>query len=158
MRRLITAIAAVLAVLAFATSPTTVDTAPAATVTASPIDCAQWVSGTIRWTSPTTWATVDDTAHRSTGIAAVVLYPDHLRVDYTFTATTVSSLQVTPDEAFTSAGVRFGASVGLDHADIYAYMPAYGTTPVNPALLTKAGANVWLTGLFDTCPTPAATP
>lgn len=106
------------------------------------------VCGTIRWASATSWTTIEDSAHHASGIDSVQVFTDHLRVNYGFTATTVASMQVTPDESFTAAGVRVGASVGLDHADLYFYMGA-SQTPVNPALLTRAGANVWITGFMN---------
>ena len=64
-----------------------------------------------------------------------------------FTAEKVSSLQATPDESFAAANVRVGASVALDHADIFFYMPSYGSRPVPPSLLSKSNANVWITGI-----------
>jgi len=107
------------------------------------------ISGTIRWVNSTTWEPVADAGHTPTGITSVTVLSDRVRVNYDFTAEKVSSFQATPDEAFASADVRVGASVGLTYADIFFYMPAYGSTPVNPALLSKAGANVWLTGWFE---------
>ena len=74
---------------------------------------------------------------------------DRVRVYYAFTAEKVSSLQATPDESFAAANVRVGASVALDHADIFFYMPSYGSRPVPPSLLSKSNANVWITGIFD---------
>jgi hypothetical protein len=133
--------------LVFTTTPLTTDTT-CATETTSPVDSMAMVSGTIRWVSSTQWIVLDDAGHTPTGISSVTLLPDRVRVNYNFTATKVSSLQVTPDEAFSSASVRVGASVGLTYADIYFYMGT-SQTPVNPALLSKSGANVWLTGFFN---------
>lgn len=143
---------AVLAAVVGLRGPASIRMAPVAAVATRPIDCAQWLSGTIHWTSPISWATIDDATHQSTGIASVETYSDHVRINYTFVASKVSSVQVTPDEAFASADVRVGASVGLDHLDLYFFMPSYGTAPVPPGLLTKSGANIWITGLFDLCP------
>ncbi len=105
------------------------------------------VMGTIRWVSPTQWAAVNDTGHQSVGISSVEVLPDRLRVHYTFTADKVVVMQVTPDEAFTSASVRCGASAGLTYTDVYCYMPG-SSTPVDPSLLTKKWANIWLDGTF----------
>ena len=105
------------------------------------------ISACLRRTSSTAWATLDDVGHASYGIAAVEVYADRIRVNYDFTAYKVSSVQVTPDEAFASAGIRMGASVGLNHMDIYFYSNG-SATPINPGTLSKAGANVWVTGWF----------
>lgn len=115
-----------------------------------PVSTIPDVSGTIRWVNNTTWTVLNDAGHTPEGIASVQMMTDRVRVHFTFTATKVSSFQATPDEAFASADVRVGASVSYAYADIYFYMPASGSTPVNPALLSKAGANVWLTGWFIT--------
>lgn len=103
------------------------------------------VSGTIRWVSATQWEALDDPGHVPLGIDTVTVHPTYVRVDYDFTADRVGSCQVTVDEAFASANVRVGASVGVDHLIVYFYMPSYGSTPVPPALLSKANANVWIT-------------
>jgi hypothetical protein len=81
------------------------------------------------------------------GFGQVETLPDRVRVWYSFNPAMIESLQVTPDETFTSASVRVGASVGLDYVDVFFYMGS-SRTPVNPALLTCAGANVWITGWF----------
>lgn len=106
------------------------------------------VSGTIRWVDRTSWIVLDDAGHTPTGISHVELRADRVRVHYTFDSASVGSLQVTPDESFSSAGVRTGASVGLSFADVFFYMGT-SATPVNPSLLSKSGANVWITGLFN---------
>lgn len=107
------------------------------------------VHGTIRWVDASEWEVLNDTGHEPMGISSVELMSDRVRVHYTFTADKVLSLQATPDEAFASADVRVGASVAVSHADIYFYSPTYGSTPINPALLSKSGANVWLSGWFQ---------
>ncbi|MEV8029283.1 hypothetical protein [Cellulosimicrobium funkei] len=106
------------------------------------------IAGTIRWQSPTSWATVHDTGHEPEGIREVQVLRDRVRVHYTFTASKVAALQVTPDESLTAADVRCGASVGLSYSDIFCYLSGQ-TSPVNPALLTRKGGNIWLAGTFD---------
>lgn len=109
-----------------------------------PVPDPGFVSGTIRWVDANTWTVLDDATHTPTGIQSVQLSRPYVRVDYTFTATEVGSCQVTPDEAFTAAGVRVGTSVGLDGMNIYFFM-GDSATPVNPSLLSRANANVWIT-------------
>ena len=116
--------------------------------TVSTTPTLQMVSGTIRWVSSTEWVILDNAAHTPTGLASVTVMADRVRVSYDFTAATVSSLQATSDEAFASADVRVGASVGLNYTDIYFYMPSHGSNPVDPRTLSKSWANVWITGWF----------
>lgn len=106
------------------------------------------ISGTIRWASPSTWTTVHDAGHEPVGIESIQVLRDRLRVHYTFDAAKVGSVQVTPDEQFTAANVRCGASVGLSYADVFCYMPG-SSTPVDPGRLTRKGGNIWVSGLFD---------
>jgi len=105
------------------------------------------VSCTIQRVNSTTWAVINNTAHRPLGVLSVVLYSTYVRVNYDFTAVHVSSVQVTPDESFAAPDVRVGTSVGLSYMNIYFYMGT-SSTPVDPSLLSTAGANVWITGTF----------
>jgi len=106
------------------------------------------VSGTIRWVDSETWIALNDAGHRPSGIASVEPLADRVRVTYSECAEKVGHLQATPDEQFAAAGVRVGASVGLCYADVFFYMGA-SDVPVNPGLLSRQGANVWLSGEFD---------
>lgn len=105
------------------------------------------LSGTIRH-SASGWYVINDVGHVPTGFGTITTMADRVRVHYAFIPNTVSSFQATTDEGFASAAVRVGASVALTHVDVFFYMGT-SQTPVNPALLTKANANVWLTGWFD---------
>lgn len=105
------------------------------------------LSGTVRHTA-TGWAAVDDSTHTPTGIALIETLADRVRVWYGFSPVGIGSVQATPDEQFAAAGVRVGASVGMEYLNLFFYIGS-SQTPVNPALLTRAGANVWLTGWFD---------
>lgn len=106
------------------------------------------LGGSIRYLNASSWATIDDAGHTPIGIGGVqIVASDRVRVSYTQEAEKVVTFSVTVDEAFAAAGVRCGASVGLTYADIFFYMGT-SQTPVNPGLLSRAGANVWLHGLF----------
>lgn len=109
------------------------------------------VSGVLRWCSSTSWMTVEDAGHESRGIASIELRADRVRVHYSFTAVSVSSVQLSVDDEFAAANVRVGHSVGLSYTDVYFYMGS-SSARVNPALLTRAGANVFFTGWFNLAP------
>lgn len=93
------------------------------------------------------WYAISDPAHTPQGIASVQTLADRVRVHYSFTPVSITSVQATPDDQFAAAAVRVGVSVGLTYVDVFFYMGT-SQTPVNPALLTRANANVWLTGWF----------
>jgi len=141
------AIATAIGITIGATATTSLDTSEPAPAVVEQAAQAR-VAGTIRWQSPTKWATVQDAGHAPEGIRDVQVLRDRIRVHYTFTASKVVSLQVTPDESFTAANVRCGVSVGLAYSDVFCYMPGK-TTPVDPSLLTRKGGNIWVSGLFD---------
>lgn len=109
------------------------------------------VGATIRRVSTTEWAYIDDTGHTPVGFTSIsIVNSNRVRVFYDFTADKVVTFQATVDESFAAAGsggVRCGASAGLTYTDIYFYMGA-SDTPVDPGLLSTAGANVWLSGTF----------
>ncbi len=93
------------------------------------------------------WYAITDAGHAPQGIASVQTLADRVRVHYSFTPTQITSVQATPDDQFSAAAVRLGVSVGLTYLDVFFYLGT-SQTPVNPALLTRANANVWLTGWF----------
>lgn len=106
------------------------------------------IGACLRRTGLTSWVCLDDSGHTSVGVESVeIVGKSRVRVRYDFTADKVVTFSCTPDEVFTAAGVRCGASVGLSYADIYFYMGA-SKVPVDPGLLSAAGANVWVSGLF----------
>jgi len=104
---------------------------------------------TIRRVDATTWQALDDAGHSPENIFGVEYRSTCVRVHYAFTASKVITTAVTPDESFAASDVRVGASVGLSYLDVSFYMNAYGTTAIDPALMTKAGANVWVDGRFE---------
>ncbi|RPK76605.1 hypothetical protein EES45_22870 [Streptomyces sp. ADI97-07] len=67
------------------------------------------------------WGIIADAGHQPAGALSVVERADHLELQHPVAAVTVSSLQVTPDETFAAAGLRAGASVGLNLSRIYLY-------------------------------------
>lgn len=68
-----------------------------------------------------TWAPIDDTGHRPSGVLSVETLADRIVVHHDFTAVRVSSVQVTPDETLSGMGISCGASVGLDQTRIHLY-------------------------------------
>lgn len=106
------------------------------------------VGACLRRKSLTEWCVLDDAGHAPVGVGRVeIVGKNRVRVHYDFTAEKVVTFTVTPDEQFAAANVRCGASVGCAYADIFFYMGA-SQTPVDPGLLSRAGANIWVHGLF----------
>lgn len=106
------------------------------------------IGACLRRKSLTEWCVLDDAGHTPVGADRVeIVGKNRVRLHYDFTAHKVVTFSATPDEQFAAANVRCGASVGLRYADIYFYMGA-SSVPVDPGLLAKAGANIWVHGLF----------
>lgn len=109
------------------------------------------ISCAIRRVSPTAWQIIDDARHSPTGVKSIAIVNKNcLKLTYSFTATKVSSFQVSPDEVFACASLRVGASVGLAYAYIYCYLS--GSTKVNPGNLTAPGGNLWVTAIMEVEP------
>lgn len=108
---------------------------------------------TIRRTSLTTWEIVSDSDHEPLNAASVAIVTSgsqkFLRLTYAFTAAKIHSSHVTLDEGFAACvpAIRVGQSVGMTHMDIYLY-EGTSSAPVDPGLYSKAGANLWVSGLF----------
>lgn len=148
MKRIVAAVAVLLAGLWVGIHPPQGRVAPSAavvTTTENPCDYAGAVCGTIRWSGTPTahWETIEDAGHESTGVDHVDTTTTYVRVFYTFTATKVQTCQVTPDETL-ARDVNVGASVGLAYFDLYFWIGT-GTTPANPLLVSRAGGNIWIT-------------
>jgi hypothetical protein len=107
------------------------------------------VHGSIYRIDASNWGMMNDAGHASIGIDRVTFNSTQVRVIYTKVATKIHSVQVTPDETFSAAGVRLGASVGTTYTAIQFYMGS-SNVPIDPATLSAAGANVWFTGFFST--------
>jgi len=122
--------------------------------TPTPEPTVEEVGGTIRWMDKKTWAVLDNATHVPFGVSSVELRKDRVRIHFTFAASQVRTFDVSVDEAFASSNVRVGTSVGLRHADVFFYMGT-NKAPVNPAQLSRAGANVWFSGSFVVPPEAA---
>lgn len=120
---------------------------PAPTVEPSTEPTIEEVGGSIRWASKTKWGFIDDATHQPYGVSRVEVRKDRVRIHFDFKATQVRDFDISVDESFASVNVRAGSSVGLSYADVFFYMGSK-SKPVNPALLSKAGANVWFSGSF----------
>jgi hypothetical protein len=89
------------------------------------------------------WYVVDTPRHDPQGIRSVSGDLHEVVIDLDLDATAVRTFVATPDEAFTAAGYRVGASVDTDRVELYLYGDG--------AIPTKEGkvANLWLYGVFD---------
>ena len=94
------------------------------------------------------WGTISDANHNPQNISSVsVNASGDIVVSYSFTASKVVSLVVTPDETFASL-YSVGASVGLSTAVISVYSLTTGNK-VDASTISNANGNFWIYGLFD---------
>lgn len=101
------------------------------------------VACVLRRVNSTTWAPIADEFHSPVGVESVIMSNTYIQVNAPFTGRVITCA-VTPDETFAQHGVRIGASIGVGHVRIYAYMGAAGSSPVNPGTLSASGANIWV--------------
>lgn len=104
------------------------------------------VGGVLRNTG-SGWHVLDDAGHQPSGLGAVTQTSTYVEVQHLTAALEVHEVQVTVDEYYASVGLRVGASVGLTRTRIFFYQGT-STTPVDPATLTAANGNIWLSGSF----------
>lgn len=102
------------------------------------------------------WEILADAGHSPSGVTGVVTHPTYLELVHATTALKVSSLQVTPDEAFAARGLRVGASVGLATTRLFLYtaLPTGGgaVPPADPAAVVASSGNLWVTALLELPP------
>lgn len=94
------------------------------------------------------WAFINDANHSPQNLSAIsVNSSGDIVVNYSFTASKVVSLVVTPDETFASL-YSVGASVGLSTATISVYSLSTGQK-VDASTISSANGNFWIYGLFE---------
>lgn len=96
----------------------------------------------------TGWAVISNTGHEPSGITGLVQNSDHIELQHSISATRVISMLVTPDETYAQVGLRAGASAGLTLSRIYLYSGASGSAALDPATVSAASGNLWVSGLF----------
>lgn len=116
-----------------------------------------FVGGTIRRNADGSWATIEDSAHVSTGISHVEVLADRLRLHYSQSMYKIITFHTDGDEVFKASHIEPGPSVGLDYADIFLYK-AGSATPISPNSISNQYANIWISGYFQeevaACPAP----
>ena len=94
------------------------------------------------------WYVIDDDSHKPLGLDAenpVEISNGSIRLNYSFTAKTVTSLVCAPDEGYASQLLQFGASVGRSSSFIDLYHPFYirisGTAAVTHSYFGDRGVD-----------------
>ncbi len=110
------------------------------------------VAGVIRNTGEG-WQFIENEKHGVYNCTGVSVNEDKgsINIEYSgIKAKKVISFIVSPDETFSSLGYTCGASVGLDHAEVYVHKSTSGLiTEVNPEKLTSDSGNFWFIGVFE---------
>lgn len=70
------------------------------------------------------WAALNNSLHAPVGVESVTSNNESITINYSFTASKVVSLVVTPDETFSGMGLFCGSSVGLTSSVITVYESA----------------------------------
>ena len=108
------------------------------------------IAGTIRSVDENGWFAINDEDHTPINIARIEVQRGYIILHYTFTASTIHSFIVTPDETFAASGFFLGASVYKNYAAISVSRLNNGIVEVvNPSKIRSAFGNIWVHGLFS---------
>ena len=117
--------------------------------TESPIEKRVEVAAALRCQDDNGWFAIDDEFHEPINIGRIHVYQGYIIVHYTFTASTIYSFIVSPDETFVQGGVFFGSSVFRDHVVIAVSRMNNGRIePVDASSIRSELGNIWIYGLF----------
>ena len=93
------------------------------------------------------WAAINDSNHAPLNIDSVSQNENEIIIRYSsIKAKKVQSLLCTPDETF-AGRYTFGASVGIESANIFVYMESQRMSPKD---LVSGEGNLWILGIFET--------
>lgn len=110
------------------------------------------VAGVIRNTGDG-WQFIENEKHGVYNCTGVSVNKDKgsINIEYSgIEAKKVISFTVSPDETFSSLGYTCGASVGLEHAEVYVHKSSSGLiTEVNPDKIISESGNFWFIGVFE---------
>ena len=109
------------------------------------------VAGTIRRVDENGWFVLNDKNHAPINIDKIEVVGKNILIHYTFTASTIHSFIVTPDETLASRGFFVGAAVHRDYAAItLSRVKKNGIVElVDPAVIRYKYGNIWIHGLFS---------
>jgi hypothetical protein len=109
------------------------------------------VAGTIRRMDENGWFVLDDKNHTPINIAKIEIVGSNILIHYTFTASTIHSFIVTPDETLAASGFFLGAAVHRDYAAItLSQVNKNGSAElVHPSAIRSKFGNIWIHGLFS---------
>ncbi|MBW2408938.1 MAG: hypothetical protein JRF72_04005 [Deltaproteobacteria bacterium] len=108
------------------------------------------VAGTIRSIDDSGWFVIDDEVHKPLNIASIGVSEGYIKINYTFTASTIHSFIACPDETFAKAGYIFGTTVYRKYVGIAISRVIDGRVePVDAATIRSELGNIWIYGLFS---------
>ena len=109
------------------------------------------VAGTIRSMDENGWFVLNDKNHTPINIARIEIVGSKILIHYTFTASTIHSFIVTPDETLAASGFFLGAAVHKDYAAITLSQVNKNGSPelVDPSAIRSEFGNIWIHGLFS---------
>ncbi len=108
------------------------------------------VAGVIRCTDGKGWFAINDENHASINIEAIRVKDGAILLFFSFSATTIHSFIVTPDEIFAQAGFLVGATVRPNLAVIHISRIINGNVvPVDASTIRSELGDFWIYGLFS---------
>ena len=109
------------------------------------------VAGTIRCIDETGWFVMNDQNHTPINISKIEMLGTNILIYYTFSASTIHSFIVTPDETLAASGFFLGAAATRDYAVItLSKVNDQGIVEsVDPSQIRSELVNIWIHGLFS---------
>jgi hypothetical protein len=109
------------------------------------------VAGTIRRIDGNGWFVLNDKNHTPINIAKIEIVGSNILIHYSFTASTIHSFIVTPDETLAASGFFLGAAVHRDYAAItLSQVNKNGSAElIHPSAIRSKFGNIWIHGLFS---------
>ena len=108
------------------------------------------VAGVIRSIDENGWFVINDGHHTPLNIDRVEVKQGYIIIYFTFTASTIHSFIVSPDETFARDGFLFGACVYSNWAGITVSRVIDGkVVPVDASTIRSNVGNLWIYGFFS---------
>ncbi|MBE6572991.1 MAG: hypothetical protein E7652_01190 [Ruminococcaceae bacterium] len=111
-----------------------------------------YVAGVIR-NSGDGWQLIEDDKHAPLNCKSVSVNESKGSISINYSDLNIKKVitfTVTPDETLSSMGYTCGASVGIDHTDVYIYREKLGIIlEKNPNKVVSSNGNLWFSGMFE---------
>ena len=108
------------------------------------------VAGSLRIVDNNGWFVLNDGLHKPKNIGKINIQRGYIIVHFTFTASSIHSFIVSPDESFVMDGFLFGTSVYRNYCAIAVSRIVDGKVEkIDASKIRSKFGNIWIYGLFS---------